>query len=197
MLLEKKHYFDSLPFRIQEAIVTKFLFNDILTSKGFLTFFSSSPGSDSNFVYQMAFGFMPRYYLATPDDRYILEEEGDVTEITFVFSGDWAVAFNTYMILEEGSRTDLFALEEEENSATRTPKDMTKQGHEIAVRRKACEFFGDYYVLASKPSQFHYVALSNVEAFAISKKFIFGTIFKKFPEVERSMVSESYLRYIK
>ena len=35
----------------------------------------------------MAFGFMPRFYLPTADDRYILEEEGDVTEINFVLNG--------------------------------------------------------------------------------------------------------------
>jgi hypothetical protein len=41
---------------------------------------------------------MPRQYSPTPDDRYILEEEGDVTEINFVISGEWAVAFNTHVI---------------------------------------------------------------------------------------------------
>ena len=46
---------------------------------------------------------MPRNYLPTPEDRYILEEEGDVTEINFVVTGEWAIAFNTYVITEESA----------------------------------------------------------------------------------------------
>jgi hypothetical protein len=41
---------------------------------------------------------MPRNYHPSPEDRYILEEEGDVTEINFVVKGEWAIAFNTYVI---------------------------------------------------------------------------------------------------
>jgi hypothetical protein len=37
---------------------------------------------------------------------------------------------------------------------------MIEKGHFIAQQRKPSEFFGDYYVLASKRSQFHYVALT-------------------------------------
>ena len=74
---------------------------------------------------------------------------------------------------------------------------MIKQGHYIAQRRKKWEYFGDYYVLASKRSQFHYVALTNVETFALTKKFMFGTIFVKYPELERVMVSEAFSRYVK
>jgi hypothetical protein len=33
----------------------------------------------------------------TPEDRYMYEEEGDVSEIIFIISGEWAVAFNSYL----------------------------------------------------------------------------------------------------
>jgi hypothetical protein len=39
VLLEKKEYFESIPFTIQEHIVTKFLFKDVLENKGFNAFF--------------------------------------------------------------------------------------------------------------------------------------------------------------
>lgn len=74
----------------------------------------------------MAFGFMPRIYSSTADDRYILEEEGDVTEISFVVSGEWAIAFNTYMVLEDTEKLLAGSVEHE------TPIDMIKQGHYIA-----------------------------------------------------------------
>ena len=31
----------------------------------------------------------------------------------------------------------------------------------------------------------------------MTKKFMFGTIFKKYPELERKMVSEPFSRYVK
>jgi len=87
---------------------------------------------------------MPRHYFPTPDDRYILEEEGDVTEINFVMSGEWAIAFNTYVVSEENP--------EDEIGEDVVPKDMIKQGHYIAKRMMGNGYFGDYYVLASKRS---------------------------------------------
>jgi hypothetical protein len=63
---------------------------------------------------------MPREYLDDPQDRYILEEEGDVTEITFLTKGDWAVCFNSYTPKDATSDVDL----EEDDFDTKTPKDM-------------------------------------------------------------------------
>jgi hypothetical protein len=40
---------------------------------------------------------MPREFLDDPEDRYLLEEEGDVTEIYFIMSGQWAVCFDSYV----------------------------------------------------------------------------------------------------
>jgi len=54
---------------------------------------------DDNFVYEIAFGFMPRLFKNTPEDRYMLEEEGDVTEIYFIMNGEWAIAYNSYLNL--------------------------------------------------------------------------------------------------
>jgi len=39
---------------------------------------------------------MPRVFQDNPNDRYIFEEEGDVTEITFIMKGDWCVGFNSH-----------------------------------------------------------------------------------------------------
>ena len=39
---------------------------------------------------------MPRMFKNTKDDRFILEEEGDVTEIYFIISGDWGVGYNSF-----------------------------------------------------------------------------------------------------
>ena len=39
---------------------------------------------------------MPREFQNTEEDRYLLEEEGDVTEIYFIVKGSWCVAFDSF-----------------------------------------------------------------------------------------------------
>jgi hypothetical protein len=56
---------------------------------------------DQNFLFEIALGFMPRQFKNTPEDRYMYEEESDVTEIYFIVKGEWAVAFNCYFKLTE------------------------------------------------------------------------------------------------
>lgn len=46
---------------------------------------------------------MPRQFKNTPEDRYLLEEEVDVTEIYFIIKGDWAIAFNSFVKFNENS----------------------------------------------------------------------------------------------
>lgn len=42
----------------------------------------------------------------------------------------------------------------------KAPEDMRKKGHTIGLSKKSFALIGDYNVLSSKPSEFHYVALS-------------------------------------
>ena len=49
-----------------------------------------------SFAYEVTFGLMPRQFLDNADDRFILEEEGDVTEIYFVMEGKWGIAFDSF-----------------------------------------------------------------------------------------------------
>jgi hypothetical protein len=51
---------------------------------------------DRRFMYEVCFGFMPRRFHDTPHDRYIYEEEGDVTELYFISKGEWCVAFDSH-----------------------------------------------------------------------------------------------------
>jgi hypothetical protein len=43
------------------------------------------------------------------------------------------------------------------------------------------EFFGDYYLLCNMKSEFVYVSVDNVEALALSKDFLVGKVFSKYP----------------
>jgi len=68
-----------------------------------------------------------------------------------------------------------------------------------AKRYKGFGYIGDYYVFASKKSQFTYMALgpSDVDAYALPKQFMFKHIFKKFPGLHSEMLAESFSRYVK
>jgi hypothetical protein len=61
------------------------------------SFFKPGKEFDPNFLYQITFGFMPRQFKNTPEDRYLYEEEGDVSEIYFIQKGEWGIAFNSYI----------------------------------------------------------------------------------------------------
>ena len=74
----------------------EFLFADVLKKTAYATFFRSGNEFDSNFSYEVSFGFMPREFLGTVDDRYLYEEEGDVTEIYFITGGNWCIAFESF-----------------------------------------------------------------------------------------------------
>ena len=70
---------------------------------------------------------MPRFYRGDTDDRYILEEEGDVTEINFVIKGEWGIGFSTHTVVENENYRPPEIKEEVE-----TPLDMKKAGHYLA-----------------------------------------------------------------
>jgi hypothetical protein len=120
-------------------------------------------------MYEVSFGFMPRQFNNDPGDRYLLEEEGDATEIYFIMHGEWAICFDSY------AKDDLQGMsfgEDDTQDAHATP-DMVKRGLIIAQKRKNYGYIGDYYVLSSKRAQFYYVALTRVSAYALTKKFLF------------------------
>jgi hypothetical protein len=43
----------------------------------------------------VAFGFLPREFNNTAVDRYIYEEDQDVTEMYFITKGTWAICFKS------------------------------------------------------------------------------------------------------
>ena len=122
----------------------KFLFKDIVEKPAFRTFFSTGQEFDKNFIYEVTFGFMPRQFKDSPQDRYFYLEEGNATEIYFITKGKWAIAFNGYVPPSDG----LF----DDDPDMLGPLDMQKEARYIAIRHQNFGFIGDYYLLASKKS---------------------------------------------
>jgi hypothetical protein len=144
-----------------------FLFEDILDKTAFASFFRCGKEYDSHFAYEVAFGFMPREYNDDPEDRYMIEEEGEVTEISFIMSGEWAVAFDCFA---KGDISNQLDPEDEEMLGT---SDMSRRGILTTPSKNGYGYIGDYYVLSSKRSEFYYVALSRVQVYSLTKKFLF------------------------
>lgn len=128
VVLKRKEFFESIPNRIQNHIMCKFLFQDLFTMSAFKSFFKPGKEFDhNNFLYEISFGFMPRQFKNTADDRYMYEEEVDVTEIYFIIKGDYAIAFNSFQKLSDNILSSNIADEE-----LKGPKDMWEQGYLIA-----------------------------------------------------------------
>lgn len=71
-----------LPYSVQRAIIVHFLFDDIFYN--FSTFFNPEKFKDSQFLYDVAFGLMPRIFSDKDDENVILDEEEEVLEMYFV-----------------------------------------------------------------------------------------------------------------
>jgi hypothetical protein len=76
-------------------------------------------------------------------------------------------------------------------------QDMSKKGILVAMKKMGFGYIGDYYVMASKRSQFYYCALTRVSAYALTKAFMFKHLFKKFPGLHSEMLADSFSRYIR
>jgi hypothetical protein len=60
----------------------EYLFEDIFIK--FKSFFNSSENQDQHFLYDIAFGFMPRRFDTSDEDKIIYDEEDEVTELYFI-----------------------------------------------------------------------------------------------------------------
>ena len=76
-------FFVMLPHSVKRALVVHFLFDDIFYN--FRGFFDLEKFSlDSKFLYDVAFGLMPRYFSDKDEENIILDEEEEVLEMYFV-----------------------------------------------------------------------------------------------------------------
>jgi hypothetical protein len=70
-----------------------------------------------------------------------------------------------------------FILEGEIGIAINSYGDINSS-YEIGYRQKGFQLICDYYVVAKRKTNFLYVCTLDIEAFALSKKYLYGTLFK-------------------
>jgi hypothetical protein len=72
-----------------------YLFEDIFYN--FKRFFIIESAEDSRFLYDSAFGFMPRSFDPTSDDKVIYDEEEEVQEMYFITQGTIGIGYSLIM----------------------------------------------------------------------------------------------------
>lgn len=81
-------YLNALPWSIKRTIMINYLFQDIFYK--FRQFFNTFANRESEFLYNIAFGFMPRKF---DENELVYDEEDEVTEIYFIMEGTLGVGF--------------------------------------------------------------------------------------------------------
>lgn len=150
--------------------MTNYLFEDIFYK--FRVFFNTQQNRESRFLYDVAFGFMPRKFEANETDQIIYDEEDEVPELYFILDGLVGVAC---LLMASGN--------------------LNKKEMKIGKKLKSDCIICDHYVVNKHRSQFIYLALKDVRSFALTKKFLQKEIFPKYPEIAAQIKSESELRY--
>mmetsp|Transcript_38894 Transcript_38894/g.28764 ORF Transcript_38894/g.28764 Transcript_38894/m.28764 type:complete len:355 (+) Transcript_38894:589-1653(+) len=168
-LSSEDEYLKALPRSIKRQIMTDHLFRDVFVK--FKTFFHTKEYKDSRVLYDIAFGFMPRYFSTSEPDLFIYEEEDEVPEMYFVLNGSIGIG---YSIIARGP---------------------SQRQYRIAMKLKAPCLVCEHYVLNFVKSEFLHVVLKPVQCYALTRKFLSKHIFPKYPEISTQMKDEANIRY--
>ena len=83
-----------LPHSIKRSIIVHFLFDDVFFN--FRSFFKPEKYKDCKFMYDVAFGLMPRLFSKNEEENIIFDEEEEVLEMYFVMVGSVGVGYHLY-----------------------------------------------------------------------------------------------------
>ncbi len=154
-----QHYktLNELPKSMKRRLMTNYLFEDIFFK--FRHFFYTDENRESKFLYDVAFGFMPRYFDATDEEEQILyDEEDEVPEMYFVLEGKIGIGY------------------------TLAGRGRSKQSKKLAKYFKGEFFICEHYVVNNRRCEYLFLVVKSVKCFALSKTF-FKKIFDKYPEI--------------
>lgn len=99
----------------------------------------------------------------------------------FILKGKFGIQFQ-FGVADPGNSDD----EQEHNDGPKIAKDYLPP-----------IYIGEYYLLSQKKSEFTYVVCKNqvIEAFALTKSFMFEVIFEKYPSLLQEMIGTAHNRY--
>lgn len=116
----------------------------------------------------------PSKFSKTPEDRLILDEDDEVTDMYFLTEGKVGIG---YYLMSQGLSND--------------------ESHYFGIKLEKHSFICDYYVCFNKKSEFIYMAIENISSYSISKKFLNDEIFPRYPKIANKIKLGAELRYKK
>ena len=157
--------------------MTVYLFSDIF--RQFKRFFNVDSAKETRFLYDVAFGFMPRNFTTNDDDKIIYDEEEDVPEMYFIIEGNVAIAFS---LIANGFSNKQYQI------GKRLVTQPNQEAHLIC----------DHYVVNQCKSQFIYMVYNkDIKSFALTKKKLHEEVFPKYKEIQSKMQMEAFNTYNK
>ena len=164
-------YLNQCPRRVKNYIMIEYLFDDIIYKHR--RFFGSQENRKSKFLYDVCFGFKPQRFVKSESVNLILDEENEVTDMYFIQEGIVGIG---YYLLSQG---------------------LSKQQYNLDIEVGSNGYICDYYVCHNKKSEFIYICIENVEAIALSKKYLVDYLFPKYPQICHRIKENSEKRYTK
>ena len=145
-----QHYdrLTDLPKTMRRRLLTSYIFEDVFHK--FMHFFKSRERKESKFLYDIAFGFLPRHFnpQADPDDKILYEEEAEVPEMYFALEGKIGVGFTIFSRGLDGKQ------------------------YRVSKTFKKTFIICDHYVINNKRSEFIYMVIRPIKCFALTKRFL-------------------------
>jgi potassium voltage-gated channel Eag-related subfamily H protein 8 len=170
-ITENEEFLNALPDQIRKLVVKYYLFDDIFFT--FRLFFNYNENKDSSFIYDIAFGLRPRKHDASEEEKLILDEEDEVSEMYFIMEGIVGIG---YYLMTQG---------------------LSKSQYKLGIYMKSKSFICDYYVCFNQKSEFIFMIVQDVKAFSLQKKFLLHEIFPKYPIIAAQIKKNSKDRYKK
>ena len=143
---------------MKRRLMTSYLFEDIFHK--FKHFFKTYENKESKFLYDISFGFLPRFFNPDdPDDKLLYDEESEIPEMYFCLEGKIGVGYSIF------------------------GRGLESKQYKLAKFYKKEFLICDHYVVNNKRSEFIYMVLKPIKCFALTKKFLHHDIFPKYPEI--------------
>ena len=134
---------------------------------------SSSPIFKPNFLYEICYGLRPAKFDVSPEDKLILDEEDEVSDMYFITNGKVGIGFYT---MTQGLSKD--------------------QAHHLGITLDKHNYICDYYICFNLKSEFIFMAVEPVSAYSLSKKFLLNEIFIRHPKIVNKIKEISKTRYL-
>jgi hypothetical protein len=144
-------FMDCLPSETRRSIVVNYIFDDVLHS--YRQLLRPQDPMNAEMIETLIYGLMPRHFSSSDEKNVIYDEGMEVLEMYFIQSGQVGAGFKLF------------------------DQPLSEVRYQLTHSLLSKEFFGDFYVMFNIKAEFCFLAEEDVQAFALSKKFLLYEVF--------------------